>query len=119
MGNLHIEEAIANQQRAINQVHLDCFNRYGMNMSTPDFNPFATYSDPGTHGSFVSIFFGLSVDCKKKFAETLCPPFFDTIYCWPPQQPNTTASVQCPSYIIGFPQVSQKSLFTIVKIQLQ
>lgn len=58
MGNLHIQEAIDNQEKAIQQVFLDCIDQYGMNnISTPDFKPFATYSDPLTHGNFALIFF--------------------------------------------------------------
>ncbi|XP_060520038.1 parathyroid hormone/parathyroid hormone-related peptide receptor-like [Cylas formicarius] len=32
----------------------------------------------------------------------MCPPFWDTITCWPPQLPNTIASLPCAEYAVGF-----------------
>ncbi|CAG9769520.1 unnamed protein product [Ceutorhynchus assimilis] len=78
--NQHVQDIMNEQERAIEKSETDCMLKFGPNTRSND-----PYLDHVT----------------KKM---MCPPFFDLIYCWPPQLPNTTASVSCPRYVIGFIQ---------------
>ncbi|XP_019867693.1 vasoactive intestinal polypeptide receptor 1-like [Aethina tumida] len=39
----------------------------------------------------------------------MCPAYWDTIYCWPETPANTTAIVECPSYVTGFNETHNAS----------
>lgn len=79
-GNQHVQDVIDQQNLQIKLIEKNCINQYGQNLksNTPIFN--------------------------KTLNSIMCPPFFDNIYCWPPQLPNTTTYIPCPSYVVGFKQ---------------
>ncbi|XP_050316248.1 vasoactive intestinal polypeptide receptor 2-like [Anthonomus grandis grandis] len=74
----HVQKVVDYQDEAINRAFIDCVAAYGPNLRS---------NVPITN---------------SRTNQLMCPPYFDTLYCWPPQLANTTSSVACPSYILGF-----------------
>ncbi|KAH1010629.1 vasoactive intestinal polypeptide receptor 2 [Dendroctonus ponderosae] len=90
--NQHIKTVQHRLEKAANETRIECISKYSheLRLDTQN-NP---YIEPLT----------------KKI---MCPPYFDTIICWPPQLPNTTASTSCPSYVFGFSKIQNATRFCL------
>ncbi|KAJ8919872.1 hypothetical protein NQ315_006401 [Exocentrus adspersus] len=80
MPNRHIKDAIENQNRAQDLARDDCVRTYGDEVTGANVGPF--YNE--TLQSF------------------MCPPFWDTMLCWPYTPADTMAELECPSFVAGF-----------------
>lgn len=76
--NPHYQEIVNEQENALDISRRECIRKYGQKLDSnePIFN--------------------------ETTRSWMCPPFFDSLMCWPPQSANTTAAEPCPIYLVGF-----------------
>ncbi|CAH1108194.1 unnamed protein product [Psylliodes chrysocephalus] len=80
MPNQHVKEILEKQDRDLYVAEQNCTNLYGIDVKNKHQDPFY----------------------NKTSQSFMCPPFWDSIICWPHTTAGEKAVVSCPPYFTGF-----------------